>query len=163
MIPALIEQYLRERGVHFESHVHRRVIPAQRLAAAEHTGGWRVAKVVVVEVDGAPALAVISAPQHLDVERLRRALGAASARLLPEAEFAERFRPCEPGAEPALGIFGLPIYVDGRLALEPRILMRAGTHEDAVELDTDDWVLSDRVRLVDGLGTPKRREAESLA
>jgi Ala-tRNA(Pro) deacylase len=130
-------------------------VAAQRLAAAEHTPGAKVAKVVVVRADGNLAMAVVSASQHLDLERMRAALGARSAALAPEESFAERFLPCEAGAEPALGMFGLPIYVDAHLALEPRILMRAGTHEDAVELETDDWLLAERVRIVDGLGLPE--------
>jgi len=152
MIPVQIADYLREHKVHFEPRIHRRTVAAQRLAAAEHTPGAKVAKVVVVRADGGLALAVVSASQHLDLDRMRAALGARSVSLAPEEAFAERFLPCEAGAEPALGMFGLPIYVDSRLALEPRILMRAGTHEDAVELETDDWLLAERVRIVDGLG-----------
>jgi Ala-tRNA(Pro) deacylase len=114
-----------------------------------------VAKVVVVRVDGNLALAVVSANQHLDLARMCAALGAREVALAPEESFAERFLPCETGAEPALGMFGLPIYVDSRLALEPRIVMRAGTHEDAVDLETDDWLLAERVRIVDGLGLPE--------
>jgi hypothetical protein len=32
--------------------------------------------------------------------------------------------------------------------------MRGGTHEDAIQLDTDDWLLSERARIVDGLAVP---------
>lgn len=152
MIPVQIQEYLRDRRVHFEPHVHRRAVAAQRLAAAEHTAGKRVAKVVVARLDGALALAVISANQQLDLDQMRRALGAREAVLAPEASFVGVFTPCEAGAEPPLGLFGLPIYVDALLALEPRIVTRGGTHEDALELDTDDWLLSERVRIVDGLG-----------
>jgi Ala-tRNA(Pro) deacylase len=153
MIPSSIEQYLRERHLPFEPHVHRRAVAAQRLAAAEHVAGTRVAKVVVVRADGALALAVIAAPQRLDLERMRRALGAQSASLPPEKSFADRFLPCEAGAEPPLSVFGLPIFVDAALAREQRILMRAGTHEDAIEVATDDWLLAERVRIVEGLAS----------
>jgi Ala-tRNA(Pro) deacylase len=153
MIPAPIEKYLREHHLPFETHVHKRVVAAQRLAAAEHVPGARVAKVVVVRADGDLCLAVISASQHLDAERLRAAMGARLVSLAPETTFAGRFAPCEAGAEPPLGIFGLPIFVDAKLALEPKILMRAGTHEDAIEIQTDDWLLAEHVRIVDGLGT----------
>ena len=153
MIPVPIERYLREHRVAFEPRVHKRAVAAQRLAAAEHVAGARVAKVVVVRADGELCLAVIAASQHLDAERLRAAVGAHHLSLAPETAFTERFSPCEPGAEPPLGLFGIPIYVDAKLALEPRILMRAGTHEDAIEVQTDDWLLSEHARIVDGLGT----------
>jgi Ala-tRNA(Pro) deacylase len=153
MIPVQIEKYLREHRLPFEPHVHKRAVAAQRLAAAEHVPGARVAKVVVARADGELCLAVIAASQHLDAERLRTAVGARLVSLAPEQSFADRFVPCEPGAEPPLGLFGLPIFVDAQLALEPKILMRAGTHEDAIEVQTDDWLLSEHVRIVDGLGT----------
>jgi len=152
MIPTQIEQYLSEHGLPYEPRTHRRAVSADRVAAAEHTSGSRVAKVVVVRADGELALAVIAASQHLDAERLRMAMGARVLTLAPEEAFAQRFAPCEVGAEPPLALFGLPIFVDARLALEPRILMRAGTHEDAIEVFTDDWLLSERARIVDGLG-----------
>ncbi len=152
MIPTQIEQYLTEHGLPYEPRSHHRAVTADRMAAAEHTSGSRVAKVVVVRADGELVLAVIAASQHLDAERLRTVLGARVLTLAPEESFAQRFAPCEIGAEPPLALFGLPIYVDSRLALEPRILMRAGTHEDAIELFTDDWLLSERARIVDGLG-----------
>jgi len=152
MIPTQIEQYLTEHGLPFEPRSHRRAVSADRMAAAEHTSGSRVAKVVVVRADGELALAVIAASQHLDAGRLRTVMGARALTLAPEESFAQRFAPCETGAEPPLALFGLPIYVDSRLALEPRILMRAGTHEDAIELFTDDWLLSERAHIVDGLG-----------
>jgi Ala-tRNA(Pro) deacylase len=152
MIPTMIDSYLREHGLRFEHFVHGRAVAAQRLAAAEHCPGSRVAKVVVVSVDGRPALAVVSALEHVQVETLRDTLHATDVHLLPEARFAERFWPCEAGAEPPLSLFGVPIYVDATLAREPWLLMRGGTHEDAIQLDTDDWLLSEGARIVDGLG-----------
>jgi Ala-tRNA(Pro) deacylase len=152
MIPTMIDVYLREHGVRFEHFVHGRVIAAQRLAAAEHVPGDRVAKVVVVSVDGRLALAVVSATDHANMAALREALRANEVHLVPEGRFAERFWPCEPGAEPPLSLFGVPIYVDASLARQPWLLMRGGTHEDAIQVDTDEWLLSERARIVEGLG-----------
>lgn len=152
MIPTMIDDYLREHNLRYEHHVHGRTVPAQRLAAAEHVAGSRVAKVVVLDVDGRLALAVVSAPAAVDMEALRGATGAERVALVPERRFEERFWPCEAGAEPPLSLFGVPIYVDANLAREPWLLMRAGTHEDAIQVDTDAWLRSERVRIVDGLG-----------
>ncbi len=152
MIPQKIEAYLREHHLGYEHRMHIRAVPAQQLAAAEHVSGARVAKPVVVSLDGWLALAVVSANQRVDLDALARAVGATEAQVVPEAVFAERFWPCEPGAEPALGLFGLPIYVDASLAREPLILMRGGTHEDAIELETREWLKAEHVRLVPNLG-----------
>jgi Ala-tRNA(Pro) deacylase len=153
MIPVPVDTYLRDHRLRFEHHVHGRAVAAQRLAAAEHVPGSRVAKVVVVRIDGELALCVVSALQRVNLAALSDALKARDAHLVPEADYAERFWPCEAGAEPPLSMFGLPIYVDAALAREPWLLMRGGTHEDALQIETDDWLLSERARIVDGLGT----------
>jgi Ala-tRNA(Pro) deacylase len=152
MIPEDIGRYLKEHHLTYEHRTHLRAVPAQRLAAAEHVSGTRIAKPVVVTLDGRLALAVVSAQQRVDVEALRRATGATRAELAPEREFAGRFDPCEVGAEPPLGLFGLPIYVDDELAREPWIVMRGGTHEDALRIDTAAWLRTEHVTPVERLG-----------
>lgn len=152
MIPERIDRYLKDHHLTYEHTTHFRAVPAQRLAAAEHVPGDRIAKPVVVSVDGVLALAVVSATERVDPEALRAATGAAKVELVPESSFQGRFEPCEVGAEPPLGMFGLPLYVDTRLAREPWIVMRGGTHEDALRLDTGEWLRSERATPVEGLG-----------
>lgn len=153
MIPILVESYLRQQEMPFEPITHPRVVSAQRLAAEEHVQGARVAKPVVVSVDGLLAMAVVPATRRVDLRALSLAAGAAKVTLVPEQVFAERFWPCEPGAEPPISLFGMPLYVDAELAREPWVLMRGGTHEDALQVDTEDWLLSERCRVVEGLAT----------
>lgn len=152
MIPERIEQYLVDHHLPFVHTTHVRAVPAQRFAAAEHVPGDRIAKPVVVSVDGELALAVVSATQRVDAEELAQALGARKVELVPEPQFEGRFEPCEVGAEPPLGLFGLPIYVDAALARMPRLVMRGGTHEDAIEVETAEWMRSEHVTPVEGLG-----------
>jgi len=152
MIPEPIDRYLREHHLEYEHHVHPRAVAAQRFAAAEHVSGWRIAKPVVVDLDGRLVVAVVSASQRVDVEALRRMTGAVRAELAPESSFEGRFAPCEVGAEPPLGLFGLPIYVDEELVREPWMVMRGGTHEDALKVDTEAWLESEHASSVRGLG-----------
>jgi Ala-tRNA(Pro) deacylase len=151
MIPEAIDRYLKDHHLAYEHTIHQRTIPAQRLAAAEHVSGYKVAKTVVVSLDGRLALAVVDATHRVDTETLRTATGATQVELVPEELFADRFAPCEPGAEPPLGVFGLPIYVDADVAYEPWIVMRGGTHEDAIRIDTQEWMQSENARTVPGL------------
>jgi Ala-tRNA(Pro) deacylase len=146
VIPEPIDRYLKQHHLAYEHSVHVRAVPAQRLAAAEHVSGERIAKPVVVDLDGRLALAVVSATQRVDLEALRRATGADRAALAPEDAFSAKFTPCEVGAEPPLGLFGLPIYVDDALAHEPWIVVRGGT------LDTASWLRTEHVVPVERLG-----------
>ncbi len=152
MIPERIDRYLKEHHLPFEHTSHARAVAAQRFAAAEHVTGERIAKPVVVSVDGALSLAVVTATEKVDLEALRRATGASRVELAPESAFEGRFPSCEVGAEPALGLFGLPIYVDAVLARQPWIVMRGGTHEDALRVETEAWLRSERATVVERLG-----------
>ncbi len=152
MIPDPIDRYLKDHHLSYEHTTHVRTVPAQRLAAAEHVTGDRVAKPVVVSIDGVLALAVVTATEKVDVETLRRVARAHEVEIVPEDRFEGRFAPCETGAEPALGLFGMPIYVDADLAREPWIVMRGGTHEDAIRLATADWMRAEHVVPVERLG-----------
>jgi Ala-tRNA(Pro) deacylase len=151
MIPTMIEAHLRLRHQGYEHHVHAPVMTAQELAAAEHVSGRRVAKSVVVRVNGELALAVVGATEKVNLGALDEATGGA-AELVPEAEFAKRFLPCEPGAEPPFALFGLPIFVDEKLERERTVLMPVGTHQDAVLLDTHEWINCEKAQPVANLG-----------
>ncbi len=151
MIPTMIQAHLRLRHQGYEHHVHEPVMTAQDLAAAEHVSGRHVAKPVVVKLDGQIALAVVSATERVNLAALEEAMGVA-AELVPEAEFAGRFSPCEPGAEPPLALFGIPIFVDQKLEGEKTLVMWAGTHEDSVTLPVSDWLHCERPQAIPNLG-----------
>lgn len=151
MIPAMIETHLRERHSVYEHHRHALAMSAQELAASEHVSGYRVAKVVVVKLDGKLAIAVVAATDRVALGTLEEAT-ASTAELVSETEFSGRFRPCEPGSEPPLAMFGLPIFVDEKLLHEKRLLMPAGTHEDAIALDTHEWIRCEEVQPIANLG-----------
>ena len=151
MIPSSIEAHLRRNHLGFEHHVHATAMSAQALAAREHVSGHRVAKPVVVRMAGGLALAVVAASDRLNLAALEEATGH-SAELVGEKEFAPCFEPCERGAEPPLAIFGLPIFMDAKLERERTLLMPAGTHEDAVVLDTQRWMVCEKAQPVSNLG-----------
>jgi Ala-tRNA(Pro) deacylase len=96
---------------------------------------------------------VIAAAQRLQLGALAKAAGS-PVELVPEWEFVEGYPACELGAEPPLAIFGLPIVVDAALALNDKLVMQAGTHDDAVVVDTDRWLDCEDAQAIVGLGAP---------
>lgn len=151
MMPAIIEAHVRERYHDYEHRTHRTASTAQELAAAEHVSGYRVAKPVVLKLNGALAMAVVAATDRVDLRVLEDETGS-HAQLASEPEFSDKFGPCAAGAEPPLAMFGAPIFVDSSLLGEPKILMPAGTHEDSLVVDTREWMACERVRPVANLG-----------
>ncbi len=151
MIPAMIEAHLRLKHQGFEHHVHPAVMTAQELAATEHVAGRRVAKPVVVRMAGNLAMAVVAASERLNLAALEEATGQ-SAELVAEKDFGPRFEPCERGSEPPFALFGLPIFMDSKLERERTLLMPAGSHEDAILLDTHQWMVCEKAQPVVNLG-----------
>ncbi len=152
MIPEIVEAHLRAHYPAWRHHRHALADTAQELAAAEHVTGHRVAKAVVVKLDGQLAIAVVAATDRVNMSALEEATGL-RAELVGEEEFTDRFGPCDAGADPPLAMFGAPIFADDRLIRDqPQLVMPAGTHEDAVVVDTDEWVHEERVQPIANLG-----------
>ncbi len=152
MIPTIVEEHLRKAHQGYEIHPHPVATSAQELAAREHVSGYRVAKPVAVLLDGRLAIAVVSAVERLRLGVLEEATGAQHAELVSEVELLAPFSPCDPGAEPPLALFGVPIFVDAKLAQADRIVMPGGTYRDAIILDTAEWMRCEQVQEVPNLG-----------
>ena len=87
-----------------------------------------------------PYMLVLPANLKVDLDKARRALGLSNLRLASEREFEHLFPGCEVGAEPPFGnLYGLPVYVDPRLAEDPEIIFQAGTHTDTIRMRYSDF------------------------
>lgn len=151
MIASKFVRHMEQAGVPVVVREHRRVVAAQRLAASVHVSGHRVAKTVMVEVDGTRMIAVLPAAEIVDPTRLALALGAERVRIMHESEFMDLFSECELGAEPPFGaLFGVPVVLDSKLAhAGAPIIFRAGSHEEALEMKPEDFVRLEHPRLAD--------------
>jgi Ala-tRNA(Pro) deacylase len=135
-----IRRILELRGIPFEELHHNEVFTAQEVAQREHVSGHRVAKVVVVIVDGGPVELIVPASRRVCLKRVRKVLNARMVRLATEAEMEKYFTDCEVGAVPPLRHWqGVPVLMDRALTVEGPIIFQAGTHQDAVRLNFRDW------------------------
>jgi Ala-tRNA(Pro) deacylase len=99
-----------------------------------------VAKSVIVEADKARYIVVLPATEMLDEASFAQAVGAREAGLVDESEFPLLFPECEVGAEPPFGgLYGLQVVMDKSLADERPLVFRAGSHEETLEIDADDY------------------------
>ncbi len=140
-----VHALLDERDVSYEVQTHERAVSAQRLAASEHVSGWDVAKPVMLSVGGELAMAVVPGAVDVDLERAEEVLGHNEVRLADEEEFTNVFEDCEAGAVPPFGnLYGVPVFLDGKLRQRERMICRDGSHTETVEISVEDYV-----RLVD--------------
>ena len=87
----------------------------------------------MLKVDGKLARMVMPAAYRIDLTRLSRALGGPEVELAEEQEFRAAFPDCEVGAMPPFGhLYGMPVYIDARLAEQGEIAFNAGSHTDVV-------------------------------
>lgn len=125
MIPATIQDHLRQHHMGWEHHHHHTATSAQALAHAEHVSGYHVAKPVAVKVGGKRAIAVVSAAQRVRLGVLEEATGC-DVELVPEFEMWNWFVPCDVGTEPPLSI--QRPHLRGRRAPEGEAARHAGRH-----------------------------------
>jgi len=152
MIPEPIVEYLERRSVPYARRSHPRALTAQEVAASVHVTGYRVAKSVIVEAGRTTWIAVLPAAEVVDEDRLAALLGG-PVRILGEQEFTSLFPGCEAGAEPPFGgLYGLPVVVDSTLARADRVVFRAGSHEEALELRYRDFASLEHGALVGSFG-----------
>jgi Ala-tRNA(Pro) deacylase len=123
---------------------HSLAYTAQGIAALAHVSGKKLAKTVIVKIDGILAMAVVPASHHVDLNQLQMLTGAQAVEIASEREFKDAFPDCETGAMPPFGnLYDMPVYADASLAENEEITFTAGTHRELVRMA---WV--DMARLV---------------
>jgi Ala-tRNA(Pro) deacylase len=141
-------KFLNDNQIEYLHTVHEPVFTA-RLASVEHLRLRDVAKVVVFWSGRGYAMAVIPGDTLLDFEQVRSILGLHDASLATEADLGELFPDSELGAMAPFGnLFGLPVYVDEKLAAENIIAFNAGTHRDVVQMHFRDFERPVKPRIV---------------
>ena len=135
MLAPRLHHFLDERHASYTTVTHDRTITAQQTASAAHIGQRHFAKTVMLKIEGQLAMLVMPAAFRVDLHRLSRALGGREVDLAHEFDFRMAFPDCELGAMPPFGnLYGMPVYVDARLAGQDDIAFNAGSHTDVVRM-----------------------------
>lgn len=125
-------------------HVHTRhanAYTALEVAKAEHLPPYMFAKTVVLRSCQGYCIAVLPADCTVDLAELGSVLNVDLIRLATEEEIRQRFPDSEIGCAPPFGfLYGLPVYLDVRLAEEAFICLNAGTHRDAIRMSVEDFI-----------------------
>ena len=135
MACAKLQEYLDSHHIKYESIKHSPSFTAQEIAASAHIPGKKMAKTVVVKIDGEMAMVVLPAPQMVRMNHLKAETGAQEVELASEEEFKSRFPDCEVGAMPPFGnLYEMDTYVEGSLADDSEITFNAGTHTELIRM-----------------------------
>lgn len=133
--PSKLTDYLEKQGVPCERMEHPEAFTAQQTAQAEHVPGRMQVKVVMVKVDGVEAMTVMPSTHRLNLDQLKKLLGAQEVRLMTEQEFGKLFPDCEVGAMPPFGnLYDVPLYVDQSLSESEYVVFNAGSHHESMKI-----------------------------
>ena len=140
MMVQTVTEYLNAHQVSFGTQQHPPAFTAQEVAEMAHISGYRLAKTVVVKLDGNMALCILPATERVNFSILRHVAGCHTAELANEDEFIGQFPSCEPGATPPFGnLYGLPVYVVETLKTGKRIAFNSGDASERLMLDWNDF------------------------
>lgn len=146
----LIRDYLDKERVKYTVLTHSPAFTAQEIAAASHIPGRRVAKCVILSIDGELAISVLPASSNADLELLGWITGADRIELATEEEFRDRFPDCETGAMPPLGhLYGMQVFVSEELAMEETITFNGGTHTELIQMAYRDFERLVRPKIIE--------------
>lgn len=136
-----LRKLLEEKKVPYQILTHREVFTAQEVAQASHVAGALMAKPVVVrEAEGKHYMAIVSAPQSVDLANIHRMTGRPKGRLATEQEIQNLFPDCELGAMPPIGkLYGMATYVDDTFRGHQDIYFQAGNHHEVVKMRFQDF------------------------
>ena len=134
-----LKEFLDSHRVKYVAINHSRAYTAQEIAASAHIPGNRLAKTVMVKIDGKMAMAVLPGSEKVDLERLKQAAGAKRAELATEPEFKGRFPDCEVGAMPPFGnLYGMEVFAARDLP-QDEIAFNAGSHTELIRMAYKDF------------------------
>jgi Ala-tRNA(Pro) deacylase len=135
-----LKNFLDENEIKYVSVRHSKAYTAQEVAESAHVPGRAMAKVVIVELDGELAMAVLPANRKIVLQDLREVTGCDQVRFASEEKFQSRFSDCEIGAMPPFGnLYGMEVFVAESLAENDDIAFNAGSHEEIIKLDYADF------------------------
>ena len=134
-----LRDFLDSHNIKYMVISHSLAYTAQGVASLAHVSGKKLAKTVIVKIDGVLAMVVVPASFHVDLQRLRKLTGAQAAEIATENEFQDAFPDCEIGAMPPFGnLYDMSVYADVALTDQEEITFTAGTHRELVRLSWND-------------------------
>jgi Ala-tRNA(Pro) deacylase len=135
-----LKEFLDNNNIKYRSVFHSHAYTAQEVAASAHIPGRKLAKTVMVKIEGKIAMAVLSASDKVDFSLVQKAAGASKVELASEHEFIDLFPGCHIGAIPPFGnLYDMQVIVDNKLTEQTEIVFNAGSDTELITLHYEDF------------------------
>ena len=134
-IAKTLMNYLKDRGIDYETVTHEHTATAVASAHAAHVPAHQVAKAVVLRDESGYVLGVVPANHDVELDWVNEVMNR-KLEMACEDEFKALFSDCETGAVPALGeAYGLQVVWDDELGFTADVYIEAGDHEHLIWLE----------------------------
>ena len=136
-----LKEFLDDRDVKYVSINHSRAYTAQEIAESAHVSGNDFAKVVMLKADEQMIMAVLPAPDKVNLKLLRQVLGVRNVIFADENDFQDHFPGCEVGAMPPFGnLYGIRVILAQTLSGATTISFNSGVHTEIIQMDYDQYI-----------------------
>lgn len=135
-----LRKFLEGHHVKYVVISHSTAYTALEVAELAHISGRKLAKTVIVKINGQIAMAVLPASYAIDFKRFKETSGIENIELANEDDFMGLFQDCEIGAMPPFGnLYGMNVFVELSLAEDKEIAFNAGNHRELIKLSFEDF------------------------
>jgi Ala-tRNA(Pro) deacylase len=136
-----IKSFLTREGIQFREIHHQETKTSAESAQARGEPLEIGGKALLMKVDDAFRLFVISAARKSSSKKIKTYFSAARLRFATPEELRE-LTGLAPGSVPPFGqpILDFPLYIDDSVAVNPRIAFNAGSLTDSIILNTSDYL-----------------------
>ena len=148
-IPQKLKEYLDKKGVAYEQIAHKTVFTAYDAAQTLRKNLKEIAKNLLIEADKTYVLVVLPADKKLNLEKLKKVLGAKRVSM-PKENVMIKILKIKPGAISSFGkLHKLETLVDKALLGSKKIVLSAGSFTDSVLMKAKDFIQLEEARLAD--------------
>lgn len=146
-IPKNVKKYLDSKGVDYEELIHKTVYTAYDAAQTLKKQLKEIAKTILVEADKTHVLLILPADKKIDMEKLKKALGAKKISI-PSEKIMIKVLKIKPGTLSSFGkLHNLEVVVDKAMLGAKKMVVSTGSFTDSVFMKVKDFVQSEEARL----------------
>lgn len=142
-----IKKILDDNNIEYTHSTHEHVHRSEDAAKIRGTNLDEAAKAIVLKVEKKDEdgkhydfiQIVIGGDRRIDLKKLRTYFDSKNVALASPDEVLEKTG-CTIGSVPPFGLlFNIPVYMDKALLEKPRIVFSAGTHNDSIMMNPEDY------------------------
>lgn len=148
-IPKKVKNYLDKNQAKYDEVLHRKVYTAYDAAQTLKKELKEVAKNLLIKADKGYALIVVPADRKLNLNKIKKALGAKKVSIPKEKDMIKVLK-IKPGAISSFGkLHKVDVWVDKNLAKVKKVLLSTGSVTDSVVMKIKDFIDMEEANLAD--------------